>query len=337
MPKRVLILVALLPLFLFTPVSVLAGSEISIRPLLIDEVLAPRGVVENTVTIKSIYDYRKAVVFATVNEITLDTAGEIKEFVSPVMTDRTNTVTSWIEVTRGRIEIPAGETAEIPLTIRVHPYAEPGEYHVFVGFVEAANRPSAEASALAGEAKGVIVKVVVADERVDSMRISSFVVDRFVIDDADRTIAVEVENNGDIASVPTGEIIFYDSRGIELTSVPVNEAATSVAPSEKITLQTTIPLQNNLGKYKANVFLKYGKDQQSSLYDTAYFYLMPIHLLLLVFGGTLVIAILIALLFRRVFFHHEEDPEFQEVPMYVRDGNDSQPKDHDIDLKNISQ
>ncbi|MEN9922004.1 MAG: hypothetical protein RL097_280 [Candidatus Parcubacteria bacterium] len=323
-------------LFLCSAGTVNAASEITIRPLLIDETLPPRGVVENTITIKSVYDYRKAVLYATVNEITLDTAGEIKEFVSPVMTDRTNTVTSWIEISRGRIEVSAGETAEIPLTIRVHPYAEPGEYHVFVGLVEAPNRPAAEAVAMAGEAKGVIVKVTVADERVDSMRIASFVTERFVIDDSDRTVTIALENNGDIASVPTGEIIFYDSRGRELMAVPVNQTAERVEPQGKITLEATIPLENDLGRYKANVFLKYGEDQQGSLQDTTYFYLMPLHLLLLIFGGTLVVAILISLLFRRVFFHHEEDPEFQDIPMYVRDGNDSQPKDHDIDLKNKS-
>jgi len=79
--------IILLPLFA-------SASGITVRPFLIDETLLPRGYSQNLITIRNDYDYRKAVVYATVNEITIDKDGEIKQFVSPVMTDRTNTVTS---------------------------------------------------------------------------------------------------------------------------------------------------------------------------------------------------------------------------------------------------
>jgi hypothetical protein len=320
---------------ILVPTFVLA-NEITIRPFLIDETLTPRGVSQSTVTIKSDYPYRKAVLYATVNEISVDATGEIKEFVSPVMTDRTDTVTSWIEITRGRIEILPGETKEIPLTVRVHPYAKPGEYHAFIGFVEAANRPKAEAIALAGEAKGVILKIVIGDEREDSMKIASFKVDRFVTGDDSRQIDIEIENTGDLPSAPTGEIIFYDSRGNEITSVPVNETSETIEPGKKVTLKSFVPLDNDLGRYKANVNLKYGEDQKASLYDTTYFYLMPSHVLILVFGVILVISILIALLVRRMFTSHETEDDCQDVALYVREGHEPQPKDHDIDLKKNS-
>lgn len=329
----VLVLALFLLLQLISPSHALA-SEITIRPFLIDQTLVPREVSQNTVTIKSDYAQRKAVLYATVNEISVDATGEIKEFVSPVMTDRTDTITSWIEVTRGRIEIMPGETNEVPLTVRVHPYAKPGEYHAFVGFVEAANRPKAEAIALAGEAKGVILKIVISDEREDSMKISGFKIDRFVTGDESRSIDIEIENTGDIASAPIGEIIFYDSRGNEITSVPVNETNETVEPGQKVTLKSTVPLDNDLGRYKANVSLKYGDAQKASLYDTTYFYLMPMHLLLFVFGFILVLSILIALLLRRMLRSQQaEDGDYQEVAMYVREGHEPQPKDHDIDLK----
>lgn len=317
------------------PVSVLA-SEITIRPFLIDQTLVPREVSQNTVTIKSDYSQRKAVLYATVNEISVDTTGEIKEFVSPVMTDRTDTITSWIEVTRGRIEIMPGEIKEVPLTVRVHPYAKPGEYHAFIGFVEAANRPKAEAIAMSGEAKGVILKIVIGDEREDSMKISGFKIERFVTGEDSRSIDIEIENTGDIASAPVGEIIFYDSRGNEITSVPINETNETVEPGKKVTLKSVVPLDNDLGRYKANVSLKYGDTQKASLYDTTYFYLMPIHLLLFVFGFILVLSILIALLFRRMLRSRQADDDYQEVSMYIREGHEPQPKDHDIDLKKNS-
>ena len=91
---------------------------------LIDETYQPRDSEVKTITLTSDYPSRKAVLYATVNEITADSEGEIKEFVTPVMTDRTNTVTSWAEITRGRIELMPGEKIEVPSN-QIHPYAEP--------------------------------------------------------------------------------------------------------------------------------------------------------------------------------------------------------------------
>lgn len=314
--------------------SATAASEITIRPFLIDETLAPRDTVQKLITIKSDYTYRKAVLYATVNEISVDNQGEIKQFITPVMTDRTNTVTSWIEISRGRIEVPQQESREVPLTIRVHPYAEPGEYHVFIGLVEAPNRPTAEAKALAGDADGVIVKITIADKRSDSMRVAGFVIDRFVTGDDKRDINIEVENTGDIESVPKGEIVFYDSRGLEVSSVLVNAEGVSVPAGATQVIKASIPLKDGLGRFKANLTLKYGQNQTASLQDTTFFYLMPLHLLLLVFFGVLLSALFVVLLFRHVFFSHEEEDGVDEVTMYVKEGHEAKPQDHDIDLKN---
>ncbi|MCA9357664.1 hypothetical protein KC902_00195 [Candidatus Kaiserbacteria bacterium] len=307
------------------------ASDVTVRPFLIDRTLLPRDTATETITIKSDYDIRKAVLFATVNEITLDSEGEIKEFVSPVMTDRTNTITSWIEVSRGRIEVPPGETVEVPLTVRVHPQAQPGEYTAFIGLVEAANRDKAEAIALAGEAKGVLLKVTVSDQRKETMSITSFMINRFVTGEARKKIEISVENKGDITSAPAGEIIFYDSRGREVDSVTVKGEA--INPGEMGTLTSVVPLSEKLGRFKANVTLHYGDTQQASLFDTTYFYLVPMYPLLMLFGIVLLISIAIALMFRRAFFSHESPDDYHEVTMYVRDGHEPNPQDHDIDLK----
>ncbi len=189
---------------------------------------------------------------------------------------------------------------------------------------------------MAGEAKGVILKIVISDQREDNMKIANFSIDRFVTDDDSRVISVEGENMGDIASAPTGEIVFYDSRGVEVASVPVNANTESVAPGDTITLKGEVPFGEKLGRFKANVSLKYGENQKASLFDTTYFYAMPYHLVILIFGGILLVTILITLLFRRALLSRELDEDFQDVTMYVREGKSQEPKDHDIDLKNIS-
>ncbi|MCD5380967.1 MAG: hypothetical protein LR008_00105 [Candidatus Pacebacteria bacterium] len=323
---------------MFVPFFTVSAGEYSVRPFLIDTSVVPRDVVQETVLLTNEAEFRKYVVYATVNEISVDNEGVIKEFVTPVMTDRTNTVTSWIQVTRGAIDIPPGEQKEVPLTIKIHKDAQPGEYHVFIGFVPGPNRPAAQAIAMKGEGDGVIVKITVEDQRSESMKISAFLVDRFVFRDDSRFIDVEVENRGDIASAPIGEIIFYNSRGAEVTSVSVNDEGLLVQPGEKITLTSQIPVADSIGRFKANVSLKYGGSQQASLFDTAFFYVMPLHLLLLVFGGILLLALFTTLMFKRTFIHDNyDDGAGDEVTMYVREGHDPKPQDHDIDLKNKTE
>lgn len=331
---------AIIPIFLvlitglnFFPKLTFA-SEVAIRPFLIDETLTARGVATNVINLSSGYTNRKAVLFATVNEITTDATGEIKEFISPSMTDRTQTAASWIEVTRGRIEIEPGATVEIPLTIRTHPFAESGEYQVFIGFVEAPNRPKAEEVALTGKAKGVIVKITIDDEKKESMRISGFMVNRFIIGEDKRDIDIKIENNGDIGLRPVGEIVFYDSRGMEVSSVPVNENASVIAPGENVTLSAKVPIDNKMGRYKANVLLRYGDRQSASLQDTAMFYMMPLHLLVALFGAILTVTLVMVFLFRRTeSAYYDDDEKVDEVRMYIREGEETQSSDHDINLK----
>ena len=329
---------SLLAFIIFLSVSLplsAKASQISVRPFLIDKTLAARDVVTDTIFIKNDYDSRKAVLFATVNEITVGKDGEIKEFISPVMTDRSVNVASWIEITRGRIEIPPHESKEVPVTIRINPFAKPGVYHAFIGIVEAKNRPAAEKIAMAGDAKGVLVKITVSDERENTLRIAAFLVNRFVTGENKRKIDIKVENLGDITSAPVGELIFYDSRGVEVASEPVNTNNIKVEPGKEKVISAAIPeeLVNKIGRYKAKLALKYGDDQAALLYDTATFYSTPPRLLLTIFGIILLAAIILALWIRKRFFADEED-DYQEVPMYVRDGHEADPQDHDINLKN---
>src|SRR6056297_927768 len=103
--RRLGILVGLL--LILAPVTGYA-SEITVRPFLIDETMLPRDSVMHPIRLTSDYDTRKSIVYATVNEIRVGPEGDIKSFVTPVETDRSRTITSWVEITRGRIEVPAG-------------------------------------------------------------------------------------------------------------------------------------------------------------------------------------------------------------------------------------
>jgi len=327
-----LILATLIVLW-WNPVAALAQA-VTIQPLIIDVTLNQRESVVETVRLTN-RTQSKQVVYATVNEIALAEDGAIKEFVTPVMTDRTNTVTSWLEITRGRIELAPGEVKDVPLTIQPHPQAMMGDYHAFIGFVPASKRHEAEAKAMAGTADGVILRVGIKDMRTEGLRISRFLVDRFVTDPSKNSYTLTLENVGDLPQRPSGEIIFYDTRGREVGSVTL-PPTDAVLPGQSITLTDTLPLAASVGRLKASVAVQYGTRQAAMVSDTTFFYLMPWYVLLGIFVGLLAFVLMVTLLIRRSLGRdstYGDDDSPQDVALYVRDGHAATPKDHDIDLK----
>lgn len=333
--KKNLLAVFVTSLFL----GVLAGAtpalaaDFLIQPLLIDEDAQARDVIIKTITITNQANHR-LVYFATVNGIEMDTSGKIKEFISPSMTDQTSTVASWLEINRGRQEIDPGATTSIPLTIRIHPFAKPGVYYAFVGVVSADNQPEAQAKVLRGDGDGTIVKITIKDKKSDLLRISNFLVNRFIFLSSHRNIQIEVENNGDAPSVPKGEVIFYNSRGEEVSSVKVNEEGITVPPGESRELQAGIPFTDKLGRFKANLRLDYGATQKVTIFDTAQFFMIPLKLMIVLIIAIILFSLMVTYLLRRAFYDelHDEDGG-KEVPLYVRNDREHEIKDHDIHIQ----
>lgn len=306
------------------------ASEITVQPLLLDLELESREVVTHDITLTNDSD-SKITVYATVNEIAIDGSGDIKEFISPVMTDRTNTITSWIEITRARIELLPKETKAVPLTIRMHPQTVPGTYHAFIGFVPDKKRPDAEVTALQGNAEGLILKIALAEVRNELLRISTFQASRFIVKNSQRTVEIEVENNGEVDSIPTGEIIFYNSRGEEVASVPANDAGVSVPAGGQATLVANVPFFDELGRFKANVTLQYGTNGKSTTFDTLQFFMIPLKLAVAIALVIVLFSGFITYLLRRVFRDElHEDEDGKEIPLYIRNDREHVDKDHDI-------
>jgi hypothetical protein len=330
--KRTLSVLPALAILFLCPLFVRA-AEFTVSPVLIDVDAEQRDVVTKDITLQNTSP-TKLFIYATVNEIAVDEGGAIKEFITPVMTDRTNTVTSWLEISRGRIELEPGETETIPLTIRINPEAQSGEYHAFIGFVSTNKRHLAEETAMAGDADGVIVKVAIEESTNELLRISSFLIDRFVFRKNQGEITIEVENSGESIAIPDGEIIFYNSRGEEVSSMPVNSEDLVIEGGKKTTITTMVPFHESLGRYKANLVLRYGKEQQAAVFDTTQFFMIPLPLLIALLFAIVIFSLFVTYLLRRAFYDElHEDDDGNTLPLYVRSDREHIDKDHDIDLK----
>lgn len=312
------------------PVKALAAVTVS--PLLIDRSVEERETLSETITLTNTTS-KHLRLYASVHEITIDEDTQIQAFVPAAVSDRTTAITSWLEISRGRIEIAPGESRQVPLTIRINPAVKPGQYHGLVGFAAASNRDEAEALVLAGKGVGVVIRIGIDEEQTEFLRLSSFKTDRFVLDPESATLSYTIDNTGEAPLTPEGNIIFYDTKGQEVGAIPINEEQISLAAGESKVFTEPLSMKASIGRYKAYLAVEYGEKLRASAYDTIFFYLIPTPYLVAIFAFLFILILSTLFLVRRhnsATDHHEEYGS--PVALYVRDGV-SEEKEHDLNLK----
>ena len=311
------------------------AAEFSVTPLIIDIESEARDASTHTITVVN-HDSRPTRLYASVHEITVGENSEIKSFVPASMSDRSTSVTSWLEISRGRIDLPPGTSKELPLVIRINHDTPQGTYHAFVGFASGGNRDEAELATQKGQGQGVVLRIVVGSKKQEFLKLESFSTDRFSIKEGKGTISYTLSNTGDVPLTPQGDIIIYDTRGKELTSIDLSEEDPLVIqPGAEVTYTENIPFLNRLGKHKAYLSIEYGSEQKAALYDTSFYYSIPWFYLIVVVILLIVIITSLVLLQRRNMQYdvYETEPEAYDVPLQVGKVREHSEYDHDINLK----
>lgn len=309
----------------------LAHGQAIVSPMLLDYKAEARSIETDTITITNTSS-AKIDIFPTVNNISVGENGGIEAFLSPIESDRTSSLASWLEISRAPLEIMPGASTTISLTLRVNPNPEPGTYHALVSFPSGSNRDEAEAAVQRGGIPGVIVNVTIEDTTTELMSLSKFSVNRFVTTPDNQAVQYFVENTGDMETIPTGDILVYNQRGEEVASIPVNPDRQILQAGESQTFTAGMPLAGLLGKYKAYLSVQYGSTQRAQLQDTAYFYAIPWKKLAVLFAGLILVAIALALIVHRRYARDEEVDDSDPLPLHIRDSV-SQAAHHDIDMK----
>jgi uncharacterized membrane protein len=321
----------LLFIVLIAPCVSSASAEYLVTPPIIELNVSARDLQEETIKVTNTGTVPLRL-FPTVNSVTLGIDGEIATFLPPSMANQADTVTSWLAISRARLELAPGETKKIPLNITISPNATPGDYYAFVGFGNGDKRDEVEASVLKGTVPGVVVRVSIADTATEYLRLHGFTVDRFVRSGEAVAVRYELENIGDTPVTPAGEVILYDVRGAEVGAIAVNTESVTLAPGERKAFSTTAPDTGSFGRHKAFLSLEYGQKQRANLYDTTFFTVIPITLLITAFVLLLAVSLLLTLLHLRRQKAGTPTVDDEAVSMYIRTGELSNKKDHDIIL-----
>jgi hypothetical protein len=312
-----------------------AAGNFSVSPLIVDVDAEARDSFTETISITS-HKSNHQRLYASVHEIKVDEGGALKEFIPASMSDRAISITSWVEITRSRIDLQSGETKEIPLVIRVNHNTPSGKYHAFVGFAAASNSDEAVKLIESGQGQGVILRIDVGSKPQEFLKLVSFTTDRLSMFSNKGQLSYVLENTGDAPLTPQGDVIIYDNRGRELAVLGVNDnEVVTLAPGEIREFSESLPFINRLGRHKAFLTVEYGEINRAAVYDTNFylslpwFYLVAVMLLL----STLLVVLVLWFRRTRTFDDYELPEDGHEVPLYVGRTREHTSYEHDINLK----
>lgn len=311
-----------------------ASATYSVSPLIIDTKIEPRDILKKTITVTNIGD-QPVTVYPTVNNISLKDGETIEAFLPPVASDRTQSLASWIEISRQGIDLQPGASKVVDITLHINPDPKPGTYHAFIGFGKGRNRDEAEAQVRAGQAPGTIVTATLEAKKNEFLKLSGFVIDRFITAHDNQAAVFTFKNPGEETLVPKGEIILYDSAGKEVGAIPVNDQNVTIEAGGEYSFVAQVPTDGLFGKYKAFLSVEYGTTQRASVQDTSFFYVFPLKIILTILSIIIVIVGGGAWYVHKKYFDEETD-DSDRLMFHVRD-SESEPKHHDVDLKNQNE
>ncbi len=295
-----LLLAALIAVSCFGPLAVSAQEtgELTVTPVVVDQKAKSRDILKQSITITNSSN-RKLNLYPSVNDVHAEDGTEA--FVSAQSgAERSDSLANWIELSRGVIELSPGETREIPFVIRVNLNALPGTYHADISFFEGSNREGAEA----GRPLAIVtVNTEVQADIKESMQLNKFITDNFFFSGDDVLFNYQLENIGNQDLKPKGEIRIYDRKGREVAAIPINSEGKSFTPDEAGQLAAAWSAAQGFGKFKAFLNIDYGNNQNGSLQDTVYFWIIPWQQLLAIFVVSLGAIIASALYFHRWLEH----------------------------------
>lgn len=275
-----------------------SSSDLTVVPVVVDEKAKARDILKETITITNTTQ-RKLNLYTTVNDVTPEAGQE--QFVSAQgADDKKDSLANWIEISRGVIDLNPGESREIPFVIRVSLNALPGTYHADISFYEGSTL--AEAQARSPRAV-VTVNTDVQAEVKESMQLNKFITDGFFFSGDDVLFNYQLENIGNQDLKPKGEIRIYDRKGREVASIPVNTEGRSLTPDQQAQLASAWSSAQGFGKFKAFLNIDYGNNQNGTLQDTVFFWIIPWQQLLAIATISIAAIIVSALYFHRWLEH----------------------------------
>lgn len=247
----------------------LGFGNFSVSPVVANEKAKARDIIKKELLVTNNTAQRIDLYISVEN---VDPTEGVKEFTSQTNSDLSSSLASWVEITRGVIELGPNESKKIPYLIHVNLSAKPGSYYARLQFRQGAKRLEAEANK---EGSSLMLNVEVSDNAKERLQLGNFLSDSSVVLGNTVSFSYLLENVGNRLVEPRGSIRIFNRRGEEVGSIPLNASGEEIGPENKKQLATAWSATGRFGKYKAFLDLEYGEGQLASVQDTVYFWVFP--------------------------------------------------------------
>lgn len=216
----------------------------------------------------------------------------------------TNSLGSWIEISAEPILISAGQSAEIPFTVRVPENADPGGHYAAIMVGPYQGDSTAGSHMKVSSFVTSLLFVRIKGDIVESGRVREFTTDASLYQKPEAHFVLRFENTGNTHLRPQGAITLYNMWGKERGQVLINEKSNfgNVLPRSVRKFEFAWSGEANLfeiGRYSAIVTLAYGDDGRQNTTAKTYFWIIPIIPVSITLGSILLIGLLLMALIRR--------------------------------------
>lgn len=299
MKKLFLFVILISILFFYSAFAVVAQEKVfSVSPSVLDYKAFAGDNIRGKLALNNLTG-RKFDIFAQVNNI-LSNGGK-QNFLDPTKADFTSSLANWILIKRAAIEFQPNEAIELDYTIEVSSRAVPGTYHAIIAF----SKSRSEDDLYPDEGSYVMVNLEVREDIREKLQLMNFIPVKNIFFSMPAKFEFVIENNGNKALSPDGEIRIYNRKGKEVDFVKVS-GIEAIQPSQKTTNSVFWENAKNMGRYKALLYLNYGASQKGTLQDTVFFWYIPFLTLVLFIIFLFLFSALVSLYIHKRYMRHHQ-------------------------------
>lgn len=276
---------------LFCLPLVASAANFVVTPAVIDGKGKAREILRYTITVENTSDHLVSL-YPWVTDIDNSGILPVGDGGGSFDKEAKESLTRWIEVTRGVIDLMPGDRKEIPVLVHINLNAVPDIYHAAVHFSEGPNRAEAEAG-MFGTLETMVNIEVLEDKNV-RLQLGGFLSDKGVFMGKEAAFSYSVENIGNRGVTPGGKIRIFDRKGEEIATIDANGGSKKIEPTEKAQIAAVWAAKGEFGKYKAMLDLEYG--DRGTIQDTVFFWVLPWGKIISYFLSLVTLSVIVALL-----------------------------------------
>lgn len=263
----------------------LAQFNILVSPETIQESARPGDVLEYKIKIKNLESFLYH--FYT----------QVEDIGEKETKDKKTSLANWIEIFRGRVEIKEGEEKEIPLSIKIPSFAQPGNYFAQVIFAQGSTEIDAKERAKKLNFPKLLVSINVKKNVVEKIQVKKFQTEKNFHFGKEIKFKIELSNIGNEETLARGKILIYDKRGKEIENLQLEIG--KILPGETKNYELMWKT-NRIGQLKGVLFGEYGENWSKVFQDTTFFWVFNWKFLVYFFLSVLILIFFVVLIFSKI-------------------------------------